>query len=141
MSAEDMNSVNLICRLGRDPEMRTLSNGDAVASLWVAVNGRKDDDTSWLGVTVFGKGAELAGQHLAKGRRIGVKGRLKSRSWETPAGEKRRDVEVIADSFYFLDSREGGATAPADDLAEVKRAFPGARETDTSDIPFAASWV
>jgi single-strand DNA-binding protein len=139
--AEDMNSVNLICRLGRDPELKTLPSGDSIASLWVAVNGRKEDDTSWLGVTAFGKTAEFAGNYLTKGRRIAVKGRLKSRTWETAAGEKRRDVEVIADSLYPLDSK-GESAAPADDLAPLKAAFPGAKETkDDSDIPFDMSAV
>lgn len=140
--AEDICSVTMICRLGRDPEMRTLPSGDSIASLWVAVNGRKDDETSWFSVVAFGKTAEFAGQYLTKGRRIAVQGRLKSRSWEAKDGSKRREVEVVANSIQFLDSKDGAGAAPADDLAGFKSAFPGVRESDPdSDIPFAASWV
>lgn len=132
---EDLNNVTLVCRLGRDPEMKTLPSGDSIASLWVAVNGRKDDETSWLGVTCFGKTAETVGQYLTKGRRIAVKGRIRSRQWEAKDGSKRRDVEVVADSIYFLDSKDA---APVDDLAPIKAAFPGAREVTNDDdsVPF-----
>lgn len=137
--AEDTNVVTLVCRLGRDPEMKTLPSGDSIASLWVAVNGRKDDETSWFSVVAFGKTAEMVGQYLTKGRRIAVQGRLKSRSWEAKDGSKRRDVEVVANSVQFLDSKDA---AHADDLAPLKAAFPGAREvSNDDDIPFAASWV
>jgi single-strand DNA-binding protein len=132
--AEDTCSVVMVCRLGRDPEMRQLPSGDSIASLWVAVNGRKEDETSWFGVTAFGKTAEFVGQYLTKGRRIAVKGRLKSRQWEDKEGNKRREVEVIADSIQFLDSREQGAPVN-DDLGEFKKQM-GATEVPADDIPF-----
>lgn len=138
--AEDLCSVVMVCRLGRDPEMKQLPSGDAIANLWVAVNGRKDDDTSWFGVTAFGKTAEFAGNYLSKGRRIGVKGRLKSRQWETKNGDKRREVEVVADSIYFLDSKNESAPVN-DDLGEFKKQM-GATESDPdSSIPFAPSYI
>ena len=132
---EDLNNVSLVCRLGRDPEVRHTASGDPVASLWVAVNGRKEDDTSWLSVSLWGKQAEAAEKFLTKGRRIGIKGRLRSREWQAQDGTKRREVEVVADSFYFLDSKQDGA-APAD--LPVASAPP---RSDDSDIPFAMSAV
>jgi single-strand DNA-binding protein len=129
-----MNVVTLVCRLGRDPEMKQMPSGDAIASLWVAVNGRKEDDTSWFAVTLFGKSAEMAGEHLTKGRRIGVKGRLRSRQWEDKEGNKRRDVEVVGDSFYFLDSR--GDSAPADDLAPTMKALDATEVPADDGVPF-----
>lgn len=105
--AEDLNNVTLTCRLGRDPELRHTASGDPVCSLWVVCNGRKDSDASWFSVTVFGRSAEAAAEYLSKGRKIGVTGRLRSREWEKD-GQKRRELEVIANSWTFMDSKSDG---------------------------------
>src|SRR4051794_18350427 len=114
--AGDINHVVLVGRLTRDPELRHLPNGGGVLSLGVAVNGRqRDDGGNWGGkpnffdVKVFGNQAEMLATHLAKGRRIGVDGRLDWQSWEANDGSgKRSKVEVIANTVQFLDSREDG---------------------------------
>jgi single-strand DNA-binding protein len=109
----------------------------------VAVNGRMQDDAgNWVDkpnffdVKVYGNQAEMLSQHLAKGRRIGIDGRLDWRSWEAQDGTKRSKVDVVAQTVQFLDSRQdggeaayvpAGATAGADD-------FPTSPADD--DIPF-----
>lgn len=116
--AGDINRVTLVGRLTRDPEVQHLPSGTAVLRLGLAVNGRQQDSggnwvdkPNFFDVKVFGNQAEMLSQHLAKGRRIGVDGRLDWSSWEQD-GAKRSKVEVIAQSVQFLDSRgdgEGGS--------------------------------
>ena len=145
--AGDINRVTIVGRLTRDPELRHLPSGTAVLQLGVAVNGRqKDDAGNWIDkpnffdVKVFGAQADMLANHLAKGRRIGVDGRLDWSSWEAQDGGKRSKVEVVAQSVQFLDSRgdEGGGGGggnqfvPAGASAGSDADFQGSDD----DIPF-----
>ena len=148
----DLNRVTLVGRLTRDPELRHSGGGDAICSIRLAVSSRSRDEggnwgdrSNYFDVTIFGRQAETASTYLAKGRRIGVDGRLSWREWQAQDGTKRQSVEVIANDIFFLDSRgEGGEggfagrqSAPADDLAPVgAMAGGGAEEAEDSDIPF-----
>jgi single-strand DNA-binding protein len=143
--AGDINRVTLVGRLTRDPELRHLPSGSPVLEMGLAVNGRQKDDTgNWVDkpnffdVKIYGNQAEMLAQHLAKGRRIGVDGRLDWRSWETD-GQKRSKVDVVAFQIQFLDSRGEGETSsyiPSDVTADqsdfVKAGAAGADD----DIPF-----
>jgi single-strand DNA-binding protein len=116
--AGDINRVVLVGRLTRDPELRHLPSGSPVLQLGIAVNGRQQDSTgNWVDkpnffdVKLFGNRAESLAQHLAKGRRIGVDGRLDWSSWEAQDGSKRSKVEVVAFDIQFLDSRGDGESS------------------------------
>jgi single-strand DNA-binding protein len=98
--------VTVVGNLTDDPELRFTSNGHAVANFRLAVTPRvregdawKDGDTSFLRVNVWRKQAENAAESLSKGSRVMVVGKLKSRSWETPEGDKRSVVEIDADEL------------------------------------------
>ena len=112
----DLNRVTLVGRLTRDPELRHTQGGDPICSIRLAVSSRSRDEagnwgdkSNYFDVTVFGRQAETASTYLAKGRRIGVDGRLSWREWQAQDGTKRQNVEVIAGDVFFLDSRgEGG---------------------------------
>ena len=143
--AGDINRVTLVGRLTRDPELRHLPSGQPVLQLGVAVNGRqKDEGGNWtdkpnfFDVKVFGNQAESLAMHLAKGRRIGVDGRLDWSSWEAQDGSKRSKVEVVAFQVQFLDSRAEGELqpqyVPAGDVAADQSDFAPAGADD--DIPF-----
>jgi single-strand DNA-binding protein len=146
--AGDINRVTLVGRLTRDPELRHLPSGTPVLQLGVAVNGRQKDDTgNWVDkpnffdVKIFGNQAEMLNQHLAKGRRVGIDGRLDWSSWEAQDGTKRSKVEVVAFQVQFLDSRgdsEGGGGqpqyVPTSDVAADTSDFAPAASDD--DIPF-----
>jgi single-strand DNA-binding protein len=144
--AGDINRVTLVGRLTRDPELQHLPSGTPVLRLGLAVNGRMQDGAgqwvdkpNFFDVKVFGNQAEFLGQHLAKGRRVGVDGRLDWSSWEAQDGSKRSKVEVIAQSVQFLDSRGdsesgGGGYIPADATATPAGDFPASPTDD--DIPF-----
>ena len=143
--AGDINRVVLVGRLTRDPELRHLPSGSPVLQLGLAVNGRQKDELgNWVDkpnffdVKLFGNRAESLAQHLAKGRRIGVDGRLDWSSWEAQDGSKRSKVEVVAFDIQFLDSR-GDAEAqpqyvPTSDVAANQDDFAPAGVDD--DIPF-----
>jgi single-strand DNA-binding protein len=153
----DLNRVTLVGRLTRDPELRHLPSGDPLCSIRLAVSSRaRDESGNWgdrsnyFDVTVFGRQAETASTYLAKGRRIGVDGRLSWREWQAQDGSKRQSVEVIANDIFFLDSRgEGGGdgggwrerAGQAGDEAVPVGAPAGAggdggREAADPDIPF-----
>jgi single-strand DNA-binding protein len=146
--AGDINRVTLVGRLTRDPELRHLPSGSPVLQLGLAVNGRqKDDAGNWtdkpnfFDVKVFGNQAEMLSQHLAKGRRVGIDGRLDWSSWETD-GQKRSKVEVVAFQVQFLDSRgaegEQSQYIPSSDVAPDRGDFQpaGATASADDDIPF-----
>jgi single-strand DNA-binding protein len=154
--AADLNRVTLVGRLTRDPELRHTGAGDPICSIRLAVSSRsRDESGNWgdksnfFDVTVFGRQAQTAADYLAKGRRIGVDGRLSWREWQAQDGSKRQSVEVIANDLFFLDSRgEGGGggseqggdwsqTRPAgggDDLPVDRSDMQPATADD--DIPF-----
>jgi len=145
--AGDINRVTLVGRLTRDPELKHLPSGSAVLEMGLAVNGRKQDASgqwvdkpNFFDVKVFGNQAEMLSQHLGKGRRIGVDGRLDWSSWESQDGGKRSKVEVIAQSVQFLDSRNdgegggGGSFVPAGAAQSSSADFPSSPTDD--DIPF-----
>jgi len=117
----DLNRVTLVGRLTRDPELRHTGAGDPICSIRLAVSSRARDEggnwgdrSNYFDVTVFGRQAQTAADYLAKGRRIGVDGRLSWREWQAQDGSKRQSVEVIANDLFFLDSRgEGGGGGEA----------------------------
>src|SRR4029079_14442496 len=112
----NINRVVLVGNLTKDPELRHTPSGTAVCKLRLAVNTRqKDPQGNWgdkpnyFDVTVWGNQGESCAQYLAKGRPVGVDGRLDWREWEAQDGTKRQAVEIIADSVQFLGGRGDGA--------------------------------
>jgi single-strand DNA-binding protein len=140
-----INRVVLVGNLTKDPELRHTPSGTAVCNLRLAVNTRRKDETgqwvdkpNYFDITVWGNQGERCAQYLSKGRPVGVDGRLEWREWETPEGNKRQAVEVVADSVQFLggrgDGESGGGYIPADATATPAGDFPASPTDD--DIPF-----
>jgi len=136
--ADGLNKVMLIGNLGTDPEMRYTANGSAVTTFRLAVSrsyggdGERKEETEWFTVVTWNKLAELLGQHLQKGRKVFVEGRLASRSWDGPDGQKRYRTEVIANQVLFLDRPQG---APLADAAGAHAAAPTG-DIEPDDLPF-----
>ncbi len=133
---DGLNKVMLIGNLGTDPEMRYTANGSAVTTFRLAVSrsfgggeGERREETEWFTVVTWNKLAELLGQHLQKGRKVFVEGRLSTRSWDGPDGQKRYRTEVVGNQVLFLD-RPQGASLGEDPPSDI----PGDMELD--DIPF-----
>jgi len=117
-----VNKVILIGNLGKDPEVRYTTGGQAVANLRIATSrswtdkqsGQKKEETEWHDVEVWGKQAEQCGEFLAKGRQVYVEGRLKTDAWDDKqTGQKRSRVKVVAETVRFLSSGGRGAGAGA----------------------------
>lgn len=105
-----VNKVTLLGRLGADPEIKTIGNGNAVCRLNLATtetwmkDGQKQERTEWHRITVWGKQAVHCGKYLAKGRQIYVEGKLQTRQWEDQQGQKRYTTEIVASEVRFLGS-------------------------------------
>src|SRR3984957_1468490 len=105
-----VNKVIIVGRLGADPEVRYTPGGQAVGKISVATSenwndkqGQKQERTEWHRIVVWGKMAEVVGQHLSKGRQVYVEGRLQTRSWDDKAsGQKKYTTEIVASTVQFL---------------------------------------
>ena len=102
-----MNSVVLTGNLATDVEVKELGDDRQVANFVLAVDRFGGEEADFFRVAAWNKQAELCGRYLAKGRRIGVDGRLRSSSWEAGAGNKRSAVEVVAHHVEFLSPAPG----------------------------------
>ena len=105
-----LNAITLIGRLVRDPELRYLPNGTPVAQFPLAVgrpfsNAQGQKETDFFDIVAWRKLAETVANHLQKGRLVAVQGRLQSRSYDTPEGQRRKVFEIIAEHVAFLDRK------------------------------------
>ncbi|GAB4090900.1 single stranded DNA-binding domain-containing protein [Hydrogenophaga soli] len=116
-----VNKVILIGNCGRDPEIRYLPSGQAVANVTIATSSRRKDrssgetveDTQWHRVTFYDRLAEIAGEYVKKGRPVYVEGRLKYGKYTGQDGVERNTVDIIATELQLLGSREGMGGSPA----------------------------
>jgi single-strand DNA-binding protein len=110
-----VNKVILIGNCGRDPEIRYLPSGQAVANISIATTSRRKDrtsgetveDTQWHRVTFYDRLAEIAGEYVKKGRPIYIEGRLKYGKYTDQAGVEKNTVDIIATEMQLLGAREG----------------------------------
>ena len=149
-----VNKVILIGNLGRDPEVRYLPNGDAVANLnlattekWKDKAGEAQEQTEWHRIAFFGRQAEICGEYLRKGSSIYVEGRLQTRKWTDKEGVERYTTEIRGDRMQMLGGRSGSAnfdnttrepepaTAPAASGQPAQKKSGGFDDLD-DDIPF-----
>lgn len=153
----NLNKVLLIGNLTRDPELRYTPKGTAVADISLAINrvwnneqGQKQEETTFVDITLWGRQAELAQQYLTKGRGAYVEGRLQVETWDDKqTGQKRSKLKVVGESLQFLpDGRKDGgerqqSSPPQRREAPKNHAIPSNREQppaddygDEDDIPF-----
>ena len=116
-----VNKVILLGNLGRDPETRYTTGGDAVTTLniatseqWKDKSGEKQERTEWHRVVLFARLAEIAGEYLKKGRSVYIEGRLQTRKYTDKDGVEKYSTEIVADRMQLLGSREGGAVGGGD---------------------------
>ena len=113
-----MNTIQLIGRLTQDPELRYTPSSVATTTLRLAVPRRKRDGKEqppvYVDVVSFNAQAEAVAEHLSKGRRVAVTGRLEYREWTGQDGSKHSKHEVIADQVEFMDPPKSNGTAPAE---------------------------
>ena len=110
------NKVILVGNLTRDPELKYIPSGTAVAELGLAVNDKRKnpqgewvDETTFIDVTLWARTAEVANEYLAKGSPVLIEGRLKLDQWENKEGQKRSKLRVIGERMQMLGSKAGNA--------------------------------
>ena len=118
-----LNKVILIGNLGRDPEVRYLPSGDAVANFSIATsenwkdrNGQRQERTEWHNISMFGRLAEIAGQYLKKGSKVYIEGRIQSRKYTGKDGIERTAYDIIGSEMKMLGGRQSsGSSTPYDE--------------------------
>jgi single-strand DNA-binding protein len=146
-----VNKAIVLGNLGRDPELRYMPDGNAVANLNLATTyawkdkatGEKKEETEWHRVTLRGRLAEVAQEFLHKGDPVFIEGRLRTRKWSDKSGVERYTTEIVGDSMQLLGSRNGGgggggdrtdSRAPSREY-QTEPATPGPRPAGKAD-PF-----
>ena len=149
-----INKVMLIGNLGKDPEIRYMPSGDAIANLTLATTenwkdkaGEKQEKTEWHRISMFGRLAEIAGEYLKKGSSVYIDGKLQTRKWQDKEGNDRYTTEIVANEMKMLGSRPSGGDTGMDKSASsgTKPARPAASPAPAQssgfddmedDIPF-----
>ena len=141
-------SINRVCITGnltRDPELRSTAGGMAILKMGIAVNDRRknsqsgewEDVPNFFDVVMFGARGESLSRFLSKGSKIAVEGKLRWSQWETPDGDKRSKVEIVADDIEFMSSRgEGGGSGGGGGYSAPAAKTPGRSRSIDDDIPF-----
>ena len=141
------NKVILMGNLTRDPELKYLPSGSAVANVGLAVNrnwtdresGEKREEVCFVDLEAFGRTAETMNEYLQKGRPVLIEGRLRYRTWETDDGQRRGKHDILVERFQFVGSRQdsseqGGYSQPGDAAPQSSASDAGPATED--DIPF-----
>ncbi len=154
-----VNKVILVGRLGKDPETRYMTNGEAVANVSLATSenykdksGEKQERTEWHNLVFYRRLAEIAGEYLKKGSQIYVEGRIQTRKWQDKEGKDRYTTEIIVNEMQMLGGKSSGSSfevmdqsAPEQRSAPARTAAPARQAPASSgssfdnfddDIPF-----
>ena len=151
-----VNKAILIGRLGKDPETRFMTNGEAVTNVSLATSenykdksGEKQERTEWHNLVFYRRLAEIAGEYLKKGSMIYVEGRIQTRKWQDKEGKDRYTTEIVVNEMTMLGGKSGGAgsfevvenqsSAPVRSAPAAKPAAPAGKsnfDNFDDDIPF-----
>jgi single-strand DNA-binding protein len=148
-----VNKVILVGRLGKDPETRYMTSGEAVTNCtlatsenWKDKSGEKQERTEWHNLVFYRRLAEIAGEYLKKGSQIYVEGKLQTRKWQDKEGKDRYTTEIVVNEMQMLGSKSGGssfevveskpAAAPGAAAAKTAPAAKSSFDNFDDDIPF-----
>ena len=156
-----VNKVILVGNLGKDPEVRYMSDGGAVVNLSIATSsswkdkntGEKREETEWHRVVMYNRLAEIAGEYCKKGRSVYIEGKLKTRKWQDKDGQDKYTTEIVADQMQLLGGRDDAAqqhqqasrqqnmgiaamSAQQQSLLSAQQASAGTINDIDDDIPF-----
>lgn len=143
--ANGVNKVIILGNLGRDPEIRYMPNGGAVANLAVATSekwkdkntGADQERTEWHRIVIFGKLAEIVGEYLKKGSQAYFEGKLQTRKWQDKDGQDRYTTEIVANTMQMLGGKQDGQEQAQ---RQIPPQQPGGHDMSgdgfDSDIPF-----
>jgi len=152
-----VNKVILVGRLGKDPETRYMTSGDAVTNCtmatsenWKDKSGEKQERTEWHNLVFYRRLAEIAGEYLRKGSQVYIEGKIQTRKWQDKEGRDRYTTEIVVNEMQMLGSKSSGGSsfevvenkaprsAPAAKPAAAAEAAPAKGNFDSfdDDIPF-----
>jgi single-strand DNA-binding protein len=150
-----VNKVILIGRLGKDPETRYMTSGEAVTNAtlatsenWKDKSGEKQEKTEWHNLVFYRRLAEIAGEYLKKGSQIYVEGKLQTRKWQDKEGKDRYTTEIVVNEMTMLGGKSSGSgsfevvenkPAAASGSAVPAKAAPAGKSSFDNfddDIPF-----
>ncbi|MGB5474451.1 MAG: single-stranded DNA-binding protein [Gammaproteobacteria bacterium] len=145
--ARGINKVILVGNLGKDPEVRYMPNGNAVANITLATTeswkdkqtGEAQEKTEWHRIVLFRRLGEIAGEYLKKGSQVYIEGKLQTRKWQDNAGNDRYTTEIVANEMQMLGGRGGGGSAGFASSDSNESRAPAVAEGPADfddDIPF-----
>lgn len=133
-----VNKVVLVGRLGKDPEVRIMTNGESVANVtlattesWKDKGGIKQEKTEWHNLVFYRRTAEVVGEYLKKGSQIYIEGKLQTRKWQTKEGQDRYTTEIIVNEMQML-----GGKASSQQNQFVSQPASQQKNDDDFNIPF-----
>ena len=139
-----LNKVILIGRLGADPEVRQMPNGDAITTIRLATSrnwkdrntGERKEETEWHRVVFFSGLAKVAGDYLRKGSQAYVEGRIRTQQWQGQDGQDRYTTEIVADEMRMLDGKNSGGASPSNDgMPNQAPSYPSYQSNQPSNQP------
>lgn len=137
-----VNKVILVGNLGKDPEVRHLDNGIAVANFSLATTesytnkqGERVNQTEWHNIVLWRGLADVAEKYLKKGNSIYVEGKISTRKWEDKEGNTRYSTDIIADKMTMLGSKSDNANTPAESSVSSTEPTPS-EDSGNDDLPF-----
>lgn len=136
--SKSLNKVQVIGNVGKDPEIRYMPSGGAVVNFSLAtsefwkdkVTGEKKEKTEWHKIVFFNKQADIIGEHVKKGNKLYIEGKLSTRKWQNKEGQDQYTTEIVGNEFIFLPTGTTTGNAPGG----AKPAMTQEEEDD--DIPF-----
>lgn len=146
-----LNKVQIIGNLGRDPEVRSFSNGGSVCNLriattekWKSKDGERREKTEWHSVAIFQEGlVKVAEQYLKKGSKVYIEGKLETRKWQDQSGNDRYSTEIVLQGFggtlVMLDSKggdSGGGSYDSGGGGVTVGSGSGVPDDDGDEVPF-----
>ena len=139
-----LNRVTLIGHIGKDPEVRYMPSGEAIANVslattekWKGKDGEKQEKTEWHRVSFFGKLAEIVSEYVKKGSLIYVEGRLQTRKWQDKEGNDKYTTEIVADRMQMLGAKDSKPAEPPQDKPRKEMSNDEMRAMFAEDdIPF-----
>ena len=149
-----VNKVILVGRLGKDPETRYMTNGEAVTNAtlatsenWKDKSGEKQEKTEWHNLVFYRRLAEIAGEYLKKGSQIYVEGKIQTRKWQDKEGKDRYTTEIVVNEMQMLGGKSSGSgsfevvdkpAAVSSGASEASKPVPakGGFDNFDDDIPF-----
>lgn len=153
--SNDLNNCSFIGRLGKDVDVRYMTDGKAVASFSIAVgsqwkskSGDKQESTEWVNISAFGKLAEICAEYLVKGSQIFVSGKMKTDKYKDKEGVERYSTKIIADNIQMLGGKSENTGAPQATASKLNQQKPpverddyapkasGAFDNFDDDLPF-----